>query len=193
MTRPASAPGPSADLPPLDDAELAALRRVGRHWARTVADEPRASLPVEPGLHGYPDEVTPGRFNRVVSVQNGSAARAGEEVRDDAPPRRARMLRILLGPPLRSTALASEKIRKLVALPVLSADALSSVAYGPEAMVAVLVLAGSGGLGVSLPIAGAIAFLMLATGSPTGRRSARTRTAAAPTSSPPTTSAGAWD
>jgi amino acid transporter len=164
MTRPASAPGPSADLPPLDDAELAALRRVGRHWARTVADEPRASLPVEPGLHGYPDEVTPGRFNRVVSVQNGGATRAGEEVRDDAPPRRARMLRILLGPPLRSTALASEKIRKLVALPVLSADALSSVAYGPEAMVAVLVLAGSAGLGVSLPIAGAIAFLMLATG-----------------------------
>ncbi|WP_202970402.1 APC family permease [Streptomyces globisporus] len=53
-------------------------------------------------------------------------------------------------------------MRKLVALPVLSADALSSVAYGPEAMLAVLVLAGAAGLALSLPIAGAIAFLMLA-------------------------------
>ena len=34
-------------------------------------------------------------------------------------------------------------MRKLVALPVLSADALSSVAYGPQAMLAVLVLAAS--------------------------------------------------
>ena len=55
-------------------------------------------------------------------------------------------------------------MRKLVALPVLSADALSSVAYGPEAMLAILVLAGSAGLSYSLPIAGAIAFLMLAVG-----------------------------
>ena len=72
--------------------------------------------------------------------------------------------RALLGPPLRSSAIARERMRKLVALPVLSADALSSVAYGPEAMLAVLVLAGSGGLSYSLPIAGAIAFLMLAVG-----------------------------
>lgn len=52
----------------------------------------------------------------------------------------------------------------MVALPVLSADALSSVAYGPEAMLAVLVLAGSAGLGYSLPIAAVIALLMLALG-----------------------------
>ena len=70
---------------------------------------------------------------------------------------------MLLGPPLAQRD-RRERMRKLVALPVLSADALSSVAYGPEAMLAVLVLAGSGGLGYSLPIAGAIAFLMLAVG-----------------------------
>jgi hypothetical protein len=51
--------------------------------------------------------------------------------------------RVLLGPALRSAAVAEERMRKLVALPVLSSDALSSVAYGPEAMLAVLVLAGS--------------------------------------------------
>ena len=55
-------------------------------------------------------------------------------------------------------------MRKLIALPVLSADALSSVAYGPEAMLAVLVLAGGSGLGWSLPVSAAIAFLMLAVG-----------------------------
>jgi len=53
-------------------------------------------------------------------------------------------------------------MRKLVALPVLSADALSSVAYGPQAMLAVLLLAGLPGLSYSLPTGAAIAFLMLA-------------------------------
>ncbi|MFE9884475.1 APC family permease [Streptomyces scopuliridis] len=55
-------------------------------------------------------------------------------------------------------------MRKLVALPVLSADALSSVAYGPEALLAVLVLGGTAGLAYSLPVALAIVFLMLAVG-----------------------------
>ena len=55
-------------------------------------------------------------------------------------------------------------MRKLVALPVLSADALSSVAYGPEAMLVILVLAGGAGLSRSAPISAAIAFLMLAVG-----------------------------
>lgn len=75
-----------------------------------------------------------------------------------------RLRRLLLGPALASTALARERMRKVVALPVLSADALSSVAYGPEAMLAVLVLAGTAGLGYSIPIAATIVFLMLAIG-----------------------------
>ena len=55
-------------------------------------------------------------------------------------------------------------MRNLVGLAVLSSDALSSVAYGPEAMLAVLALAGSGALGLSLPIALAIVVLMIAVG-----------------------------
>jgi amino acid transporter len=71
---------------------------------------------------------------------------------------------VVEGPPLDASALAVERMRKLVALPVLSADALSSVAYGPQAMLAVLVLAGLPGLSYSLPVGGAIVLLMLAVG-----------------------------
>ena len=55
-------------------------------------------------------------------------------------------------------------MRKLVALPILSSDLLSSVAYGPEAMLTVLVLAGSGALGLSLPLAALLVVLMVAVG-----------------------------
>jgi hypothetical protein len=51
-------------------------------------------------------------------------------------------------------------MRKLVPLPVLSADALSWVAYWPQAMLAVLVLAGLPGSSYSLPVGAAIAFLL---------------------------------
>ncbi len=53
---------------------------------------------------------------------------------------------------------------RLLALAVLSPDALSSVAYGPEAMMAILVLAGAGELKLSLPIGAALAVLMLSVG-----------------------------
>ena len=42
--------------------------------------------------------------------------------------------RLVFGPPLDVSAIAVDRMCKLVALPVLSADALSSVAYGPQAM-----------------------------------------------------------
>ncbi len=72
--------------------------------------------------------------------------------------------RLLVGPPLRSTALAEERMGKLLALPVLSPDALSSVAYGPEAMLAILVLAGSSRLSLSLPIGAVLVVLMVSVG-----------------------------
>jgi amino acid transporter len=156
--------GPATQLPPLAAEDVEVLRQVGRDWRRAVGDRPRRALPVDPGLTGYPEKVRPGRFSRFVTVGGGDAQQPEVEATDDAPSRLGRARRAVLGPPLRSTAVARERIRKLVALPVLSADALSSVAYGPEAMLAVLVLAGTSGLGLSLPIAGAIAVLMLAVG-----------------------------
>jgi amino acid transporter len=70
----------------------------------------------------------------------------------------------VLGPPLHSSAVLYERMRKLVALPVLSSDLLSSVAYGPEAMLTVLALAGGAALGLSLPLAALLVVLMVAVG-----------------------------
>jgi amino acid transporter len=175
----AGAPSPDASLTRLDARELGVLRRVGREWGRVCGNPEvwRRALPVEPSLGGYPDptDVRPTRFWRFVKIQSDPIPTAQTTRKTAAVPshaastsRSARLgydvRRAVLGPPLRSTAIARERMRKLVALPVLSADALSSVAYGPEAMLAILVLAGTAGLSYSLPIAATIAFLMLAVG-----------------------------
>jgi len=170
---PPKAPSPDASLVELDQRQLGLLRRVGREWGRVCGNPEvwRRALPVDPTAASYPAraEIRPTRFGRFVPVQSTSPPEVQATQEAEAEPSRSgravyRLRRALLGPPLRSTAIALERMRKLVALPVLSADALSSVAYGPEAMLAVLVLAGSGGLGYSLPIAATIAFLMLAVG-----------------------------
>ncbi|MFJ1646719.1 APC family permease [Streptomyces sp. NPDC088258] len=174
---------------PRTDAEQAVLlRQVGREWGRVSAepDAWRSALPVDPDVGSYPEpaQIVPARFGRFVRIAplagapGRGAARVREaagrtaEARDAAPGPDARLpgglstrvRRAVLGAPLRSTAIARERMRKLVALPVLSADALSSVAYGPEALIAVLVLAGTAGLAYSTPVALAIVFLMLAVG-----------------------------
>ena len=167
------APNPEALLPKLDQNELRVLRRVGREWDRVCGDPDvwRRALPVDPDLGSYPAEIRPTRFGRFVPVAGVDGQLPALEATNKAEaPRPAlghlgyQLRRVLLGPPLNASAIAVERMRKLVALPVLSADALSSVAYGPEAMLAILVLAGSGGLSYSLPIAATIAFLMLAVG-----------------------------
>jgi amino acid transporter len=104
-------------------------------------------------VSGRDGQLPPIETTSATEVETTAAARVGQTAG-----------RLLFGPPLDVSAIALERMRKLVALPVLSADALSSVAYGPEAMLAILVLAGLPGLSYSLPVGGAIAFLMLAVG-----------------------------
>lgn len=163
-------PSPSEMLPGLDEDQLRVLGEVGRAWERMPGSpaEQRRALPVDPDLGRFPraEEIGPDRFGRMVrlaSLGSGTAPAAGSP--SEGTGRVALRLRhALIGAPLKSTAVTRERMRKLVALPVLSADALSSVAYGPEALLAVLVLAGTAGLSYTAPIAGAIAFLMLAVG-----------------------------
>lgn len=69
---------------------------------------------------------------------------------------------ILVGKPLRSTNDESHLLSKREALPMLSSDALSSIAYGTEQIVLVLMTAGAGAIWYSLPIAGVILILLAA-------------------------------
>jgi amino acid transporter len=165
---------PSAEFPPLGEEELAVLRQVGQEWApRLRRPQPRLdALPLDPSLGRRLGPPEPSRFGRFAPIEMFHGAppdhlvatrpAAEPETRSGRAARRIR--RVLLGPPLASAAVVQERMRKLVGLPVLSSDLLSSVAYGPEAMVAVLALAGTAALGASLPLAAVLIVMMLAIG-----------------------------
>ncbi|MGV3488869.1 MAG: APC family permease [Tuberibacillus sp.] len=70
--------------------------------------------------------------------------------------------RFLIGRPLKSTELAEQKLNKLKALAILSSDALSSVAYGPEQILIVLVTVGTAAFWYSIPIAVGVLILLTA-------------------------------
>jgi amino acid transporter len=70
------------------------------------------------------------------------------------------LLHRLFGPPIPRYAVATERLGNAQALAVLSSDALSSVAYATQEILAMLVLAGSAALGFSLPITLAIVLLI---------------------------------
>ncbi|WHY77952.1 APC family permease [Neobacillus sp. WH10] len=70
--------------------------------------------------------------------------------------------RLLIGRPLKSAALGEQKLSKTKALAILSSDALSSVAYGPEQILIVLVTLGSVAFWYSIPIAIGVLILLAA-------------------------------
>jgi len=72
----------------------------------------------------------------------------------------AGLWRLLVGPPLRAREVSREQISSVEGLPALSLDALTSVAYGPEAIIVVLAVAGAGALHLVLPITIAIVVLL---------------------------------
>jgi amino acid transporter len=73
---------------------------------------------------------------------------------------RYRAKRILLGPPLKTSQLANERISKRVALAVFSSDPISSTAYATEEILLVLVTAAAA-TWLTLPVALAIVGLLL--------------------------------
>ncbi|MDR7072197.1 APC family permease [Fictibacillus barbaricus] len=70
--------------------------------------------------------------------------------------------RFLIGRPLKSTDLGDQKLNKRKALAILSSDALSSVAYGTEQILLVLVTVSTAAFWYSLPIAIGVLFLLAA-------------------------------
>jgi amino acid transporter len=67
---------------------------------------------------------------------------------------------LLIGRPLRASEASKEQITPVEGLSALSLDALTSVAYGPEAIIVVLAVAGGGALHLVLPITVAIVVLL---------------------------------
>lgn len=70
--------------------------------------------------------------------------------------------RFLIGRPLKSSELGDQKLNKTKALAILSSDALSSVAYGPEQILLVLMTIGTVAFWYSIPIAVGVLILLLA-------------------------------
>jgi len=68
--------------------------------------------------------------------------------------------RILIGPPIATESAGRERLTKVKALAVLASDAISSVAYATEAILFTLAGAGSGHLGLTLPISMVIIALL---------------------------------
>jgi amino acid transporter len=160
---------PSAGARRLDESDFERLGQVGERWSSAIGERRRweRALPVDPSLvPTSPSDPCPTRFGRFVTVGPGQVqARLAASVGKGRSARAAQAVRrVVLGAPLASSAVIQERMRKLIALPVLSSDALASVAYGPEALMAILVLGGSGALGLSLPIAAALVVLMIAVG-----------------------------
>lgn len=73
-----------------------------------------------------------------------------------------RLKEILIGKPLKSSSDDSHLLGKTQALAMLSSDALSSVAYGPEQIVLVLMTVGAAATWYSVPIAAVILVLLFA-------------------------------
>lgn len=71
-----------------------------------------------------------------------------------------RIKAVLLGQKLSTSRLMHERLSKVKALAVFSSDALSSSAYATEEILIVLLLAGTGNLGLSVPIGAAIVVLL---------------------------------
>ncbi|WP_409346225.1 APC family permease [Paenibacillus sp. MBLB4367] len=70
--------------------------------------------------------------------------------------------RFLIGRPLKSNELGEQKLNKTKALAILSSDALSSVAYGPEQILLVLITVSAAAFWYSIPIAVGVLILLLA-------------------------------
>lgn len=68
--------------------------------------------------------------------------------------------RLLIGPPLRAKQISQEEITPVEGLSALSLDALTSVAYGPEAIIVVLAVAGGSALHLVLPVTISIVVLL---------------------------------
>lgn len=158
----------------LADDEVASLQEAGRAWSKV----PRARVEtgagfIDPDLSPHEERGRPGeRYVRVRRSKAEGFEKVGPGWLQTTPRAIAptgdlgrltkRLRAMLLGTPLATRDLVHERLTKVKALAVLSSDALSSVAYGPEQILVVFVLAGAGAAAVryDLMIMAAIVVVM---------------------------------
>ncbi len=148
------------DRPPSEDDQQSAVRKAQPH----ALDEADPNLLVRP-------EVRPGAFPgneriRFVYPRRPTLRRVRWGVLEATAAAQAphsvwgRIKRVLIGTPIPTSRAEHERLTKFKALAVLSSDVISSVAYATEAILATLIAAGSGNLGLTFPIAIAIVCLL---------------------------------
>src|SRR5438270_2422032 len=148
------------DQPPLEGDQQSALRKAQLQ----ALDEADPSLLVRPEVRSgafpgnehirfvYPRQPALRRVRRGV-LEATAAAQAPQGVW-------GRIKRVVIGSPIPTSRAVHERLTKFKALAVLSSDAISSVAYATEAILATLIVAGSINLGLTLPISFAIVLLL---------------------------------
>ena len=107
-----------------------------------------------------PEPLRPGGRAQVPYHPSGRAARRVPVMADRHPGRATAIWQVLVGPPRTARGSGKERITPVEGLSALSLDALTSVAYGPEAIILVLAVAGAGALHLVLPITIAIVVLL---------------------------------
>ncbi len=160
------------DVARLDPAERSQLEESGRRWASTLPPPaPEEALRADPSQR----EVVASRRGAYVRVRPSAqfaevrpgvlrATRLASEPSSPTGRALSGIKHVLVGDPLSLQHYIHERLSKLKALAVLSSDAISSVAYATEAILLILLAAGTASFRLSLPIAGAIVLLMLVVG-----------------------------
>jgi len=161
------------DVSRLDPDELRLLRESGRRWAALTpplsgedaqrADPTVREMVARSGGGFYVrvrrslqfQDVGPGvvRATRLASEPRGGVGRGLTALKH-----------FIVGDPLALESYVHERLTKLKALAVLSSDAISSVAYATEAILLILIAAGTVTFRLSLPIGAAIILLMVIVG-----------------------------
>lgn len=101
---------------------------------------------------------------RVNSCRSGSIGVVSPAVAHDGREHAAAPLlakRILLGEPLTTEQVNDQLLPKRMALPIFASDALSSVAYGPQEMLMIMLIGGTAFLALSPWIAAAVVLLLI--------------------------------
>ena len=171
IDRPAEPAAPNVELAP---EVVSFLEDARRQWAGVAPAHPQSGAAIDPDLNPLEQRGSAGQ--RYVRVRR-SKSEGFEQVakgwlqatnRATAPTSDVgrfghRLRTFLLGAPLATRDLVHERLTKIKALAVLSSDALSSVAYGPEQILAVFVGAGLGAATgrYDLFIMGAIAIVLV--------------------------------